>query len=265
MPIIIDGDIRQIDRSDFKKIDYEVMGHAYKAHSELGPHFDELIYSNYLAAELLRANLQVRREVEIQISHQSFQKKFYIDLLVENAVPYELKTVDAFHPKHDAQLLQYLYLSRLKDGKLLNFRKDSLQGRFVSATISNEQRYEFTITKQDTRKNKIADLIENTLHNLLSDWGTLLSTALYADALVALIPGAQHSKVNLFYNNITLGSTTVATLHPTGFLHISAVKNQKSQQYTYIKRLLSMTSLEECYWINFNNQHIQLLHIRKFS
>ena len=96
---------------------------AVKLHKELGPGLLESVYEPILAKQLERAGLLVQRQVAVPIQFDglSFDEGFRADLIVNQLVIIELKSVENVHPVHKKQLLTYLKLTGLKLGYLLNF------------------------------------------------------------------------------------------------------------------------------------------------
>jgi GxxExxY protein len=101
-----------------------IIGSAIRVHSQLGPGLLESVYEACLAYELGKAGFTVERQKTLPVyyDHLIFEEGFKIDLLVNQAVIVELKTVEAILPVHEAQLLTYLRLSGLHIGLLLNFK-----------------------------------------------------------------------------------------------------------------------------------------------
>ncbi|MCH8558202.1 MAG: GxxExxY protein [Balneolia bacterium] len=101
----------------------EIVNCAIKVHKEMGPGFLENIYELCLAHELTQAGLKVERQyvVPVQYKNIRFEEGYRLDLLVEDCVICELKTVDKLLPIHKAQLLSYLKMTNLRLGYLLNF------------------------------------------------------------------------------------------------------------------------------------------------
>ena len=96
---------------------------AMRVHSELGPGLLESAYQACLAFELQERGLTVQTEVLLPIRYKSIRldAAYRLDLLVEDAIIVETKTVSKFLPVHDAQLLSYLKLSDRRVGLLINF------------------------------------------------------------------------------------------------------------------------------------------------
>ncbi len=101
----------------------KIIGAAIEVHRELGPGLLESAYEACLAHELMSIGLRVEKQVPLPISYKGFslENGYRMDLVVENLVVCELKTVDHFTNLHQAQLLSYLRLSGHKLGLLLNF------------------------------------------------------------------------------------------------------------------------------------------------
>ena len=100
-----------------------VLDSAFALHRDLGPGLLESVYGVLLAHALEESGLSVQRQVIIPIQYQSiqFDEGFRADLIVEEKVILELKSVERTNPAHKKQLLTYLKLSGLKVGYLLNF------------------------------------------------------------------------------------------------------------------------------------------------
>lgn len=96
---------------------------AYKVHTTLGPGLLESVYETVMDVELRRRKLQVRRQVIIPITYEGvvLEEGFRADLIVEDKVIVEVKSVENIHPVHQKQLLTYLRLADKKVGLLINF------------------------------------------------------------------------------------------------------------------------------------------------
>ena len=101
----------------------KVIGSAIEVHRVLGPGLLESAYEECLAFELKLAGLAVARQVELPVRYKSFDLDcgYRIDLLINESLIVELKTVENFLPIHEAQLLTYLRLSGITTGLLINF------------------------------------------------------------------------------------------------------------------------------------------------
>lgn len=100
-----------------------ILGSAIDVHRALGPGLIEGTYKACLGDELRAKRLDVKQEVPIPLMYKEriVDAAYRADIIVEEKVLLELKSVDALLPIHDAQLLTYLRLSRLRVGLLINF------------------------------------------------------------------------------------------------------------------------------------------------
>jgi len=108
---------------ELNNLSYKIIGCVYKVHSDLGPGLLESTYEICLVHELRKANLKVEKQVSLPVNYDSLflEAGYKIDLLVEDLIILELKSVSEIAPIFKAQLMTYLKLSGLKLGLLLNF------------------------------------------------------------------------------------------------------------------------------------------------
>ena len=105
-----------------KELTAKIIDCAYKVHRELGFGFLESVYQNALVIELTKAGLKSEREKRIQVYYDGkVVGEFVADILVEEKVILELKSVSQIHPAHEAQLINYLKATGIKVGLLINF------------------------------------------------------------------------------------------------------------------------------------------------
>ena len=120
---------------------HDIIECCIEVHKELGPGLLESIYEECLETVLTEFGLDVERQVEVPIYFigKKLNKSFRIDMLVNNSVVLELKSVETLLPVHEAQLVSYLKLSNEKLGLLINFNskylKDGLRRR-INGTIN---------------------------------------------------------------------------------------------------------------------------------
>lgn len=101
----------------------DVVDAAVKIHWTLGPGLLESVYEKCMAIELKKRGLHCEQQVSMPIVYEgvSIQPALRLDLIVEDRVVVELKSVEKLLPVHEAQLLTYLKLSGMRLGLLLNF------------------------------------------------------------------------------------------------------------------------------------------------
>ena len=108
---------------------HKVLGCAIAVHRQLGPGLLESVYRRCLARELETAGLNCQQETAVPIVYkgEALDCGFRADLIVENQILLELKAVERLLPIHEAQLLTYLKLTRLRLGLLVNFNATPLK------------------------------------------------------------------------------------------------------------------------------------------
>ena len=100
-----------------------IIGGAIEVHKALVPGLLESTYEVCLIHELRKRGLRVEKQVAVPVVYDSIKLDagYRIDLLVENEIIVELKSVERIHPIHEAQVISYLKLSEKKIGLLINF------------------------------------------------------------------------------------------------------------------------------------------------
>ncbi len=108
---------------------HQIIGLAMRVHTRLGPGLLESVYERYLCHELGRAPHPYRRQVELPLAYDDvlLDCGYRADIIVNDEVLLELKSVERILPLHEAQLLTYLRLSACRIGLLLNFNTVSLK------------------------------------------------------------------------------------------------------------------------------------------
>lgn len=107
----------------------KIIGFAIEVHRLLGPGLLESAYEECLCHELDRGAMVYRRQVPLPVIYKSVRLDcgYRLDIVVENQVIIELKSVERLLPIHEAQMLTYLKLSGIPTGLLLNFNTPVLK------------------------------------------------------------------------------------------------------------------------------------------
>lgn len=107
----------------YSDITERIIGCAIEVHKHLGPGLLESAYEECLVYELVSRGLKVERQKPLPITYKDIHLDFgyRIDLLVENTVIIELKSVEALNIVHEAQILTYLKFAQKEVGLLINF------------------------------------------------------------------------------------------------------------------------------------------------
>ena len=107
---------------ELDKLAYEVIGAAMEVHRALGPGYLESVYEEALCVEFRERGISFERQFEIAIDYKGHAVgKGRLDLLVENKLVVELKTIEHFAPIHKAQAISYLKATGLELALLINF------------------------------------------------------------------------------------------------------------------------------------------------
>ena len=115
----------------------QIIGSAIEVHRELGPELPESAYEECLCHELHLRNVSFQRQVNLPVLYKTLALdcRYRIDVVVEDAVVVELKSVEQVLPIHHAQLLTYLRLSRKQVGLLINFNVAVLKNGIVRRVL----------------------------------------------------------------------------------------------------------------------------------
>ena len=119
------------------KLTEQIIGAAIEVHKTLGPGLLESAYQKCLLHELKSRGLKVQYEIPLPIIYKDIKLDhgYRIDILVENEVVIEIKTVEQFTDVHSAQILTYLKLGHFPKGLLINFHSKLLSSgikRFIN-------------------------------------------------------------------------------------------------------------------------------------
>jgi len=113
---------------ELNKISEKIIAAAIEVHRHLGPGLLENVYEKALIIELMSQKLKFEHQKEIPINYKgSIIGNFRADIIVENSIVLELKSVDRHDPVFDAQLLSYLKLGDYELGLLINFNNRLLK------------------------------------------------------------------------------------------------------------------------------------------
>ncbi len=113
---------------ELNELTYKIRGAIYTVHNSLGPGLLESVYETALIYELNLLGLQVKNQVGIPVNYNGvlLELGFRADIIVENTVIIEVKSIEVLHDVHKKQLLTYLKLADKKLGILINFNVSSL-------------------------------------------------------------------------------------------------------------------------------------------
>jgi GxxExxY protein len=115
-------------KKEITQLSYEIIGYAIKVHKKLGPGLLEKIYEECLKYELEKNGYTVQQQTNIEIDYYDLElsNPLRLDLLVNDCIIVELKTVEKFHPIDEAKLLTYMKLLNIPQGLLINFNTTNI-------------------------------------------------------------------------------------------------------------------------------------------
>lgn len=115
-------------KKEVTQLSYEIVGCAIKVHKELGPGLLESVYEKCLKYKLERNGFNVKQQLIVPVIYEKVEMDvdLRVDLLVNDIVVVELKTVESILPVHEAQILTYMKLLKLPQGLLINFFTDKI-------------------------------------------------------------------------------------------------------------------------------------------
>lgn len=121
------------------EISYKIIGAAIELHKAIGPGLLESVYETALAYDLKELGFDVKQQAPRPFIYKNLKMEtgFRIDLLVNDKVIVEIKSVDKIIDVHFAQTLTYLKLSNLKLGLIINFRSSILKDGGIKRIVNN--------------------------------------------------------------------------------------------------------------------------------
>lgn len=256
MPISCPLQFASLSTDEMRDLDRAVMRCAFDVHCQLGRLCDEFIYKNSFLQQLKRSGFEVDNEVPIEIVFEQFVKTLYIDSTINRHLPYELKVVRQLTTEHETQLLIYMLLVNANRGKLINFRSERVESRFVNAPITWDERHRFKVVKDHWNGDPgFCSLVESLIH----DWGTCLSSSLYTQAIEVNLGGVE-TVVNQLPLSLTgefVGNQKFRLFTPdTAFKITTFNRDDLSKQKEQIVKLMAATQLQCMYWVNVGRHEV---------
>lgn len=110
------------------QLSYEITGLAIQVHKELGAGLLESVYEKCLVYELESKGYDVKQQLDIELNYKGLviETPLRVDILVNDCIIVELKTVQELLPVHQAQLMTYMKLLKKPQGLLINFYTDNI-------------------------------------------------------------------------------------------------------------------------------------------
>lgn len=259
MPIQYSFVCKRPSREAFYDMSHLVLGHAFATQNEYGRMLHEIPYKNILAGKLAKGGQMAKTEVPVTLSHKSFSKTYMLDLLVEDGIVYETKTVPTLNGSHHCQLLHYLYLTNLPYGMLVNFRSQRVEHRYVTASASCDDRKQYSLFLERNSSHSLMGRLNGLVSDLFADWGCFLALEAYRNALVHLFGGKDNIMQSrpVFWNGMPVGYHDFPMLDAETALHLSSGTLETHQIENQLKRLITQTDVRCFLWVNVDGKNIQ--------
>lgn len=251
MAIEIKYPIGVLSDTAFKQLDYRVMWHAFSIHNEIGNLWDEIDYKSKLLERCVSDGLSAVAETMVAIRYKDFLKTYFIDLLIEGAV-YELKAKTSIVAADQSQTINYLFLTNTQHGKIINFRPESLEWRFVSTTLTFQQRTKYTLHTENWTQRKDNYPLVDLISELLNEWGAYLDLHLYKEAILFFFGISPDDPQKRF-----------CVITPESLLHVSGLSRNKPSYRKNLQKYLNASSAQYLDWINFDQNQIEIHTLHK--
>jgi GxxExxY protein len=257
MPITCNQTLKPLAREEFGRLSYDLMAEVFAIRKELGRFFDEKLYKQALA--LRRQDVMLG--VPVHVSHQTFAKTYFLDILFAQGAIIDFKATEELNKRHKAQLLHCLMLTNLLHGLLVNVRPEQVAKEFVNCSLSQRERLDFRISAKDwDSRIPGGTQFRSVLTELLQDWGTALDLNLYEEALTHFLGGdssvLRYVKVHL--DGAELGQQIFRLAADRVAFKLTAFDATDSQQrFAYhATRLVSHADIDALLWANLGRHEV---------
>ena len=269
MPIQVQSEICIFDQAEYTAVNRQVLRLAFDIHNEFGKLLNEELYKRELAARCVDAgHSPVEREVRIQAMHGDFRKDYVMDMIIAKGLLLEAKSIESLTITHRTQTLNYLLLTGMRHGTLINFRTPRVEHQYVSTNLTPELRHKFTLDdRRWLRQDGDADWLKQQMVCLLEDWGAFLDVTLYREAIIHLLKGTHggHHPVGIVSGTRLLGTLNLSLLTEKSAFIISAVTVAPPEYESHLSRMLHHTNLNHMHWINLNHHNISFTSLSNSS
>lgn len=244
-------------------LSFEVMADVFAIRNELGRFFNERIYKRALA--IRRRDVQL--EFPVDVVHQDFTKRYFLDVLAANGGVFEFKVAEKLTPRHRAQLLHYLFLVGLRHGLIVNLRPEEVEREFVNAAMTQDERHNFGVEQSnwDASLPGATDL-KDILLSILGDWGSGLELQLYEEALTHFLGGESRvmRRMSVTFQGSPVGEQLMRLAGEAVAFKLTAFESESDALHfdRHAQRLLAHTDLRALLWINIARRQIKFTTVR---
>ena len=261
MPIEVALDICRLDQEEFHALDKKLMGIVFDVQNQFGRFLDEPLYKREIARRWQDAGFGTAPcEVAITVTHASFRKVYYMDVLFNRGLVLETKATESLVAAHRAQGLNYLYLTGLQHGRLVNLRPPQVEHEFLSTKLTSAKRHKFETLDSSWRPASPRSVwLREEIVALLHDWGAFLEVGLYRDAITHFLGGRSSvvRPIPIRSRGNLLGTQSIHLLDEDVAFSFTAVTAASKSMADHQRRFLKHTPLRALHWINFNRHQIE--------
>lgn len=265
MPIELGFRIEPLNDRQFDEIDYKLMGCAYAIQNEFGRLLNENLYQKELAFRM-NDHYECLMEAPIRLTHKTFIKQLYIDLLIANGLVCEIKVAESTADAHLNQLIQYMLLANASHGKLVNFGTSSVDGKLINSFLSPQSRLKLTFNfERWNQKEAQSQHFSNLATELLEDWGGFLAGETYLQALTHLLGGEEKvvREIDILSAGRIVYRQKARLLNDETAFKLTTIKGDRSNYRSQLKKFLSSSKLQFVHWINLNKHEVVFETVKK--
>ena len=266
MPVEVDSPIHILSEQEFHALAHKVLGVVFDVHNSHGRLLNEDIYKKGIQHRCRAIGLvPTRREVRIKLSHRDYVKPLFMDLLVAESLMVEAKTVERLNTSHEAQALDYLLLTEMKHGLLINLRGSKVEKRYVSTSLDFVQRRQFEVNDDCWQVvNDESNRMHILLVELLQDWGAFLKLSLYREAMIHFFGGSDVAlrQVAVIDQGTEIGMQETFMISDDTALAFTSLADGMNQMKTHLEKFISHSCLSHIQWVNLYRHEVRFITLR---
>jgi hypothetical protein len=198
--------------------------------------------------------------VPVIVSHDGFEKRYALDMLVRSAALFEWKAVHALADEHRGQLLHYLMLCDLPRRKLVNVRPELVEHEFVNMRLQSEDRYRFTVDDAEFQPLDETDRVwRDFLLEAVKDWGAGLDVHLYEAASAYALGGEDKAiqDIEIAIDGQPVGRQKARVTRSRAAVKVTTLSDHKGDFETHARRFVAHTTLKAVHWVNITRKRVQ--------
>jgi len=260
MPIQVDSKIRVFTQNQFHELDHRVMPVVHAVHDEFGRLLDEAVFKRTIALRCAAKGIEAEQEVRIRVTHDTFAKDYFLDVLLAHGMMVEAKATETLTRAHRAQALNYLLLTGMQHGRLVNLRPAAIQDEFVSTRLGPVARREFSVVDSGwIEPNEPSAWLKGQFIELLRDWGAFLEVGLYREAIVHFLGGPEAAcpEIEVLDGPRPVGHQRVCLLTDDTAFSCTALTRDRDTMREHQLRFLAHSRLRFIQWVNLNRARIE--------